>query len=159
MPETLLLSHLPGYFTGGTIHLVINNQVGFTTSPESSRPTRYATDIARIIESPVFHVNADDPEKAIHAIRLAVGFRQRFKRDAVVELTCYRKHGHNEADEPAFTQPVMYERIAAHPGTRSIYEKALLEGGAFTEPELEACLLYTSPSPRDKRQSRMPSSA
>ncbi len=138
VPETLLLSHLPGYFTGGTIHLVINNQVGFTTSPESSRPTRYATDIARIIESPVFHVNADDPEKAIHATRLAVGFRQRFKRDAVIELTCYRKHGHNEADEPSFTQPVMYERIARHPGTRSIYEKALLESGDFTEPELEA---------------------
>lgn len=138
VPETLLLSHLPGYFTGGTIHVVINNQVGFTTSPESSRPTRYATDIARIIESPVFHVNADDPEMAVHAIQLAVGFRQRFKRDAVIDLTCYRKHGHNETDEPTFTQPVMYSRIAEHPGTRTIYEKQLLEEGSFSETELDA---------------------
>ena len=138
VPETLLLSHLPGYFTGGTIHVVINNQVGFTTSPEASRPTRYTTDIARIIESPVFHVNADDPEMAVHAIQLAVGFRQRFKRDAVIDLTCYRKHGHNETDEPTFTQPVMYSRIAEHPGTRAIYEKRLLDEGSFTESELEA---------------------
>lgn len=138
VPETLLLSHLPGYFTGGTIHVVINNQVGFTTSPEASRPTRYSTDIARIIESPVFHVNADDPEMAVHAIHLAVGFRQRFKRDAVIDLTCYRKHGHNETDEPTFTQPVMYSRIAQHPGTRSIYEKKLKDEGSFTEAELDA---------------------
>lgn len=138
VPETLLLSHLPGYFTGGTLHVVINNQVGFTTSPEASRPTRYSTDIARIIESPVFHVNADDPEMAVHAIKLAVGFRQRFKRDAVIDLTCYRKHGHNETDEPTFTQPVMYNRIAAHPGTRSIYERKLREDGLFTDAELEA---------------------
>ncbi|MDG2308849.1 MAG: 2-oxoglutarate dehydrogenase E1 component [Candidatus Binatia bacterium] len=138
VPETLLLSHLPGYFTGGTIHVVINNQVGFTTSPEASRPTRYTTDIARIIESPVFHVNADDPEMAVHAIRLAVGFRQRFKRDAVIDLTCYRKHGHNETDEPTFTQPVMYGRIAKHPGTRDIYEKQLIAEGSFTGAELAA---------------------
>ncbi len=138
VPETLLLSHLPGYFTGGTIHVVINNQVGFTTSPEASRPTRYSTDIARIIESPVFHVNADDPAMAVHAIKLAVGFRQRFKRDAVIDLTCYRKHGHNETDEPTFTQPVMYSRIAEHPGTRTIYERKLKDEGAFTESELDA---------------------
>ena len=138
VPETLLLSHLPGYFTGGTIHVVINNQVGFTTSPEASRPTRYSTDIARIIESPVFHVNADDPEMAVHAIRLAVGFRQRFKRDVVIDLTCYRKHGHNETDEPTFTQPVMYSRIADHPGTRALYEKRITEEGSFTEAEVAA---------------------
>ncbi|MBM4266323.1 MAG: 2-oxoglutarate dehydrogenase E1 component [Deltaproteobacteria bacterium] len=138
VPETLLLSHLHGYFTGGTIHVVINNQVGFTTPPEAARPTRYATDIARIIESPVLHVNADDPEMATRAVRLALGFRQKFKRDAVIDLVCYRRHGHNELDEPTFTQPVMYEQIAAHPTTRALYEQRLLESSTFTSEELGA---------------------
>ncbi|MFM7553433.1 MAG: thiamine pyrophosphate-dependent enzyme, partial [Actinomycetota bacterium] len=137
VPETLLLSQLEGYFTGGTIHVVINNQVGFTAPPESCRPTRYATDIARIIESPVFHVNGDDPEAAVHAIRLALGFRQRFGRDVVIDLVCFRKYGHNELDEPTFTQPSMYKKIAAHPGTRAVYAKQLIEKHGFTEAELD----------------------
>ena len=135
--ETLLMTHLKGYDTGGTIHVVINNQVGFTTPPESSRPTRYATDIAKIIESPVFHVNGDDPEMAVHAAKLAAGFRQRFGQDVLIELVCFRKHGHNELDEPSFTQPRMYEEIAKHPGTRTVYEQKLLQDGVFTEEELE----------------------
>ncbi|HZR83040.1 MAG TPA: 2-oxoglutarate dehydrogenase E1 component [Candidatus Binatia bacterium] len=138
VPETLLLTHLPGFFTGGTVHIVINNQVGFTTPPEAYRPTRYCTDIARIIECPVFHVNGDDPEMALHAIDLALGFRQRFKRDVVIDLLCYRKHGHNEADEPTFTQPVMYKRIADHPGVRALYAAKLLREGVATEAELDA---------------------
>ena len=131
------MTHLKGYDTGGTIHVVINNQVGFTTPPESSRPTRYATDIAKIIESPVFHVNGDDPEMAVHAAKMAAGFRQRFGQDVLIELVCFRKHGHNELDEPSFTQPRMYEQIAKHPGPRSVYEQKLLANGVFTEAELE----------------------
>ncbi|MFP6664323.1 MAG: 2-oxoglutarate dehydrogenase E1 component [Deltaproteobacteria bacterium] len=138
VPETLLLTHLKGYYTGGTIHVVINNQIGFTTSPEASRPTRYPTDIARIIESPVFHVNGDDPEMAVHAARLAVDFRQRFGRDVIIELVCFRKHGHNELDEPSFTQPRMYQSIAEHIGTRTLYEKKLLASGEFSEDDLQA---------------------
>jgi 2-oxoglutarate dehydrogenase E1 component len=137
VPETLLLTHLPGYYTGGTVHIVINNQVGFTTPPNSGRPTRYATDIARIIESPVFHVNGDDPEAAVHAVRLALGFRQRFGKDVVIDLVCFRKYGHNELDEPTFTQPTMYKKIAQHPGTRALYAKTLVEQHGFTEDELE----------------------
>jgi 2-oxoglutarate dehydrogenase E1 component len=137
VPETLLLTHLPGYYTGGTVHIVINNQIGFTTPPTSGRPTRYSTDIARIIESPVFHVNGDDPEAAVHAIRLALGFRQRFGKDVIIDLVCFRKYGHNELDEPTFTQPSMYKKIAAHPGTRAVYAKQLIEQHGFTEAELD----------------------
>ncbi|MEW6271026.1 MAG: 2-oxoglutarate dehydrogenase E1 component [Thermodesulfobacteriota bacterium] len=136
--ETLLLSHLPGYYTGGTVHIVVNNQVGFTTPPTSARPTRYATDIARIIESPVFHVNGDDPEAAVQAIRLGLGFRQRFGKDVVIELVCFRKYGHNELDEPTFTQPTMYKKIAAHPGTPKLYASRLGEQHGFRPEELEA---------------------
>jgi 2-oxoglutarate dehydrogenase E1 component len=138
VPETLLLTHLPGYYTGGTVHIVINNQVGFTTPPNSGRPTRYATDIARIIESPVFHVNGDDPDAAVHAIRLALGFRQRFGKDVILDLVCFRKYGHNELDEPTFTQPTMYKKIAQHPGTRALYAKELVAERGFTEEDLAA---------------------
>jgi len=138
VPETLLLTHLPGYYTGGTVHIVVNNQVGFTTPPTSGRPTRYATDIARIIESPVFHVNADDPEAAVHAVRLALEFRQHFGKDVVIDLVCFRKYGHNELDEPTFTQPSMYKKIAAHPGTRALYAEKLVAEHGFREDELEA---------------------
>jgi 2-oxoglutarate dehydrogenase E1 component len=138
VPETLLLSHLEGYFTGGTLHIVHNNQVGFTTPPEAARPMRYATDIARIVESPVFHVNADDPEMTIHAVELAMGFRQAFRRDVFIDMVCFRKYGHNELDEPTFTQPVMYQGIARHPGVRTLYERKLLAEGVFTEEELKA---------------------
>jgi len=137
VPETLLLTHLPGYYTGGTVHIVVNNQVGFTTPPASGRPTRYATDIARVIESPVFHVNGDDPEMAVHAIRLALGFRQRFQRDVIIDLVCFRRHGHNETDEPSFTQPTMYEKISRHPGVRSLYADKLLATGSAVQADLD----------------------
>ena len=131
VPETLLLTHLAGHFTGGTIHVVHNNQIGFTTPPESARPTRYATDMARVIESPVFHVNSDDPEMAVHVARLALGFRQRFRKDVVIDLVCFRRHGHNELDDPTFTQPAMVRRIATHPGALALYERKLIADGVL----------------------------
>jgi 2-oxoglutarate dehydrogenase E1 component len=114
VPETLMMSQLPAYATGGTLHVLVNNQVGFTTSPADVRVSRYPTDIARAVDAPVFHVNGDHPEAAVHAMRLALDYRAAFKRDVFVDLVCYRKHGHNELDDPTFTQPVMYRAIAAH---------------------------------------------
>jgi 2-oxoglutarate dehydrogenase E1 component len=123
--ETLNLSLLPGYTTGGTVHVVVNNQIGFTTLPGEARSTRYPTDIAKLVEAPVFHVNGDDPESVVHVVDLALRFRQRFGRDAVIDLVCYRKHGHNEGDEPAFTQPLMYQRIENRPSVRALYQTRL----------------------------------
>src|SRR5207253_10563924 len=115
VPETLNLSELPAYRTGGTIHVIVNNQVGFTATPEQTRFTPYPTDVAKMIQAPIFHVNADDPAAVVHAARLAIGFRQRFKADVLIDLWCYRRHGHNETDDPTFTQPLMYKEIAEHP--------------------------------------------
>jgi len=127
--ETLALAQLPAYVTGGTIHVIVNNQVGFTTSPELSRPTRYPTAIARALDAPVFHVNGDDPEACVRAISLALAWRMRFQRDAFIDLVCYRRHGHNEMDDPTFTQPVMYRKIAAHvPAARRYAERLVAEG-------------------------------
>ncbi len=116
--ETLNLSQLDGYCTGGTLHLVINNQIGFTTLPDDSRSTAYATDIARMVQAPIFHVNGDDPEAAMKVTRAAFAYRSRFKRDVVIDMVCYRRHGHNEADDPAYTQPIMYRKIRALPSGR-----------------------------------------
>ncbi len=133
--ETLNLSELEAYGTGGTIHVVINNQIGFTTVPQDSRSTRYATDITRMLRCPVFHVNGDDTEAVVHVARLAAEYRQRFGRDVVIDLWCYRKYGHNEGDEPRFTQPVMYSVIDKKKTPREIYIEQLVEQGVIT-PEI-----------------------
>ncbi len=127
--ETLNLSQLRGYRTGGTIHVVINNQVGFTTSPEQSRSSFYATDVAKTVQAPILHVNADDPEACLRVARLAFAYRQQFHRDIVIDLVCYRRHGHNEADDPSFTQPQMYELIDNHRSVRKLYTEQLVRRG------------------------------
>src|SRR5216110_2180733 len=136
--ETLSLSALDGYRTGGTVHIIVNNQIGFTTPPEAYRFTPYPSDVAKIIHAPVFHVNGDDPEAAVQAARLAIGFRQRFKKDVFIDLVCYRRHGHNELDDPTFTQPVMYQEIARHPTPLAIYRERLLTAGTVKAEEVEA---------------------
>ena len=135
VPETMLLSQLQGYTTGGTIHVIINNQIGFTTLPQYSRSGPYSSDVAKGFQAPVFHVNGDDPEAVVHVARIATEFRQEFGADVVLDMICYRRHGHNESDEPAFTQPLMYRKIAAHPTTRTVYARQLVAEGALTEDE------------------------
>ncbi len=135
--ESLDLSELKGYRTGGTIHFVVNNQIGFTTSPAYARTGPYCTEVAKEIQAPIFHVNGDDPEAVVHVARIATEFRYRFKKDAVVDIFCYRRHGHNEGDEPSFTQPLMYRAIAAHPTTREIYAKRLIAEGVATQAEAD----------------------
>ncbi|MEO8076081.1 MAG: 2-oxoglutarate dehydrogenase E1 component [Acidobacteriota bacterium] len=125
--ETLNLGRLPGYQTGGTIHIIVNNQLGFTTGPEDQYSTSYASGLARGFKIPIVHVNADDPEACIEAARLAIAYRERFQRDFLIDLIGYRRYGHNEGDEPAFTQPVMYQKIAAHPTVREIWARTLVE--------------------------------
>ncbi|MCM2255573.1 MAG: 2-oxoglutarate dehydrogenase E1 component [Vicinamibacteria bacterium] len=135
--ESLNLSGLPGYRTGGTLHVVVNNQVGFTTDPEFSRSTPYATDIARTLDAPVFHVNGEDPEAVAQVIRLAMAFRTEFARDVCIDMYCYRRHGHNEGDDPTFTQPVMYRWIAQQPPVRQGYLAHLQETGGLSAAEAE----------------------
>ncbi len=135
--ETLNLSQLPGYKTGGTIHVVVNNQIGFTTAPSDGRSTRYCTDVAKMIEVPIFHVNGDDPEALIYAAELAMDFRQTFGQDVVIDMVCYRKHGHNEGDEPAFTQPLMYAKIRERPSVVELYTEQLIMTGDLTTDEAE----------------------
>ncbi len=135
--ETLNLSQLKGYSTGGTLHIVVNNQIGFTTLPGEARSTRYPTDVAKMVEAPIFHVNGDDPEAVVHVVDLALRFRQEFHRDVVVDMVCYRKHGHNEGDEPAFTQPLMYQKIQNRPSTRAIYQLQLEGAHDITLEESE----------------------
>jgi 2-oxoglutarate dehydrogenase E1 component len=136
--ETLNFSQLPGYRTGGTLHFVINNQIGFTTLPSDARSTRYCTDVAKMIEAPIFHVNGDDPEAVCFATSLALEFRCLFQRDAVVDMYCYRKHGHNEADEPAFTQPTLYKKVASHPQVSALYTARLIADGTHTQADSDA---------------------
>ncbi len=134
--ETLNLSQLEGYGTGGTIHFIINNQIGFTTLPEHARSTRYATDIAKMLMVPVFHVHGEDPEAAVHVIKLAFDYRAKFKKDVVVDVVCYRRYGHNEGDEPYYTQPEMYNRIKDRPSLHGIYSDALKKLGLINDEEL-----------------------
>jgi 2-oxoglutarate dehydrogenase E1 component len=135
--ETLNLESLEGYSTGGTLHLIANNQLGFTTDPSEGRSTRYSSDLAKGFDIPIVHVNADDAEGAVHAIRLAMAFRAEFGHDVVVDLVGYRRFGHNEGDEPAYTQPLMYERIESHPTVREQYADALVEAGVITRAEAD----------------------
>ena len=135
VPETLNLTGLDGYTTGGTIHIIVNNQIGFTTDPRDSRSTRYASDILRMLNVPVFHVNGEDPEAVTQAAQLAVEFRQRFNKDVLIDLYCYRRYGHNEGDEPRFTQPLMYQVIDRKPTVREMYVQSLVGLGQITESE------------------------
>ena len=133
--ETCVMADLKGYRTGGTVHFVINNQIGFTTAPAYARSGIYCSDVAKTNQAPIFHVNGDDPEAVLHACRVAIEFRQEFKRDVWVDMFCYRRHGHNEGDEPAFTQPLMYRRIASQPTTRQVYSRRLVEESVMTEDQ------------------------
>ena len=135
--ETFGLSELKGYRVGGTIHFIINNQIGFTTSPGYSRSSPYPSDVAKTVQAPIFHVNGDDPEAVVHVARIATEFRQEFKRDVVIDMFCYRRFGHNEADEPSFTQPIMYKAIAKHPTARQIYGERLVSEGVLTKDEVD----------------------
>lgn len=134
--ETLNMSQLPGYSTGGTIHIVINNQIGYTTLPENARSTRYSTDIAKMLMSPIFHVHGENPETAVHVVRLACEYRQKFGKDVVIDLVCFRRYGHNEGDEPYFTQPKMYDRIKERPVLYHIYAQELTTDGIISNEQL-----------------------
>jgi 2-oxoglutarate dehydrogenase E1 component len=136
--ETLNLANLEGYTTGGTLHVIVNNQIGFTTSPSDARSTTYCTDVAKMLQAPIFHVNAEDPEAAYFVAELALEFRQTFNRDVVVDLYCYRRHGHNEGDEPSFTQPIMYRKIRERPTQSEVYTETLIMRGDLTTDETEA---------------------
>ncbi len=136
--ETLQLANLRGYRTGGTIHIVINNQIGFTTSPEASRSSIYSTDAAQITQTPIFHINGDDPEAAFRVVQIALNYRQEFNKDVVLDVVGFRRLGHNEGDEPSYTQPVMYARVKAHPGTRHLYAQQLIRETVISEEDLNA---------------------
>ncbi len=135
--ETLNLSQLEGYHTGGTIHLIINNQIGFTTRPDEARSTPYPTDVARMVQAPIFHVNSDDPEAAVRAVEIAFDYRQQFSKDVVLDMICYRRHGHNEADDPSYTQPLLYRKIKEHPSVAVLYAERLIREGVVAADEVD----------------------
>ncbi|MDX6694199.1 MAG: multifunctional 2-oxoglutarate metabolism enzyme [Blastocatellia bacterium] len=138
--ETLNLAELKGYRTGGTIHIIINNQIGFTTSPEKGRSTIYSTDVARMTQLPIFHINGDDPEAAYRVLQIALDYRQDFNKDVVLDVVGFRKLGHNEGDEPSYTQPLMYARVKAHPGVREVYARRLVREGVMDEAGVKALI-------------------
>ena len=135
--ECLGLSGLRGHRTGGSLHFIVNNQIGFTTAPRFSRSSPYPSDVAKMIDAPIFHVNGDDPEAVVHVAKIAIEYRQRFGKPVVIDMFCYRRHGHNEADEPAFTQPLMYARIRQHPSVVEVYARRLIEEGLLTRAEID----------------------
>jgi len=136
--ECFGLSGLKGHRTGGTIHVIVNNQIGFTTAPHYSRSSPYPSDVAKMVEAPIFHVNGDDPEAVVHVAKIATEFRQKFRKDVVIDMFCYRRFGHNETDDPAMTQPLMYQHISAQPSTLSIYADRLVAEGSVTAADVEA---------------------
>jgi len=135
--ECFAMSGLKGHNTGGTIHVIVNNQIGFTTNPRFARSSPYPSDIAKMVEAPILHVNADDPEAVVHCARIAIEFRQKFNRDVVIDMICYRRFGHNEGDEPSFTQPLMYKKIKQHPTTLNVYVEKLIKEGTITVEEFK----------------------
>ena len=135
--ECFGLSGLRGHRTGGSLHFIINNQIGFTTYPRFSRSSPYPSDVAKMIEAPIFHANGDDPESVVFAAKVATEFRQKFQKPVVIDMFCYRRFGHNEGDEPSFTQPVMYKAIRQHPTTLDTYSKQLIGEGVVTEGEVD----------------------
>ena len=135
--ECFGLSGLRGHRTAGSIHFIINNQIGFTTNPRFARSSPYPSDIAKMVEAPIFHCNGDDPEAVVYAAKVATEFRQKFHKPVVIDMFCYRRFGHNEGDEPAFTQPLMYKAIAHHPSTFRLYADKLIGEGLVTETEIE----------------------
>src|SRR5690606_16938010 len=135
--ECLGLSGLRGHRVAGTVHFIINNQIGFTTNPYYSRSSPYPSDVAKMIEAPIFHVNGDDPEAVVYAAEIATEFRQTFHKPVVIDMFCYRRFGHNEGDEPAFTQPIMYRKIRAHQTTAQIYSDKLIQEGLITQAEID----------------------
>jgi 2-oxoglutarate decarboxylase len=136
--ETLNLSQLDGYATGGTIHLIINNQIGFTTLPDEARSTPYSTDVARGVQAPIFHLNGDDPDAAVRVVEIAFDYRQEFKKDVVIDMICYRRHGHNEGDDPSYTQPILYRKIKDHPSVGTLYAERLVREGVLSAEEVQA---------------------
>src|SRR5436309_3503574 len=135
--ECFALSGLKGYGVGGTMHFVVNNQIGFTTSPKNSRSSPYPTDVALMVEAPVFHVNGDDPEAVVYAAKVSTEYRQLFGKDVVIDMFCYRRFGHNEGDDPTFTQPLMYAKIKGHPSVRDLYAQRLIAEGVATQGEID----------------------
>ena len=136
--ETLILAPLAGFTTGGTVHIIVNNQLGFTTSPEDFRSSRYPSDLGKAFDAPIFHVNGDDPEAVVQAARLAAGFRQAFGRDVLIDLVCYRRYGHNELDDPTFTHPTLYQKIREHPSVAELYGRRLVQAGVVDDATVEA---------------------
>ena len=150
--ECFGLSGLRGHRTGGSLHFIVNNQIGFTTAPRFARSSPYPSDVAKMIDAPIFHVNGDDPEAVVYVTKIAIEYRQRFGKPVVIDMFCYRRHGHNEADEPAFTQPLMYARIGEHPRVTEIYGKKLVEEGLLTSARSRAACMPSS-APCSRRSS------